>query len=376
VWPIECNVAVLNVAQRGGYEMLFRQLFDAATSTYTYLLADPDSKEAVLIDSVIEQVDRDATLISELGLTLTYVLETHVHADHVTGAAMLKKRLGAKTVVGERCGMPFADVLAKQGEEIRFGAYGVSVRETPGHTCGCLSYVTLDRSMAFTGDALMIRGTGRTDFQQGDPHTLYRSVIEQIFTLPDKTFVYPAHDYKGRTVSTVGEEKKFNPRVGGGKTEAEFVAIMNNLVLAKPARIDIAVPANLWGGLSPAEIVTGDSASASSWAPLTRTGANVPEVEPAFAHESTGAVRIVDVREKDEFVGPLGHIPGAELVPMGTVENEAQKWDPRQPLVLVCRSGGRSGKAALALEAKGFKRVASMRGGMMLWNDQHLPIER
>lgn len=356
--------------------MLFRQLFDAATSTYTYLLADPETKEAVLIDSVIEQVDRDAALIAELGLKLTHVLETHVHADHVTGAAMLKKRLGAKTVVGERSGMPFADVLAKQGDEIRFGKYGLSVRETPGHTNGCLSYVTLDQKMVFTGDALLIRGTGRTDFQQGDSHALYRSVHEQIFTLPDETLVYPGHDYKGRTVSSVGEEKRLNPRVGGGKTEAEFVDIMKNLVLAKPARIDVAVPANLWGGLTPSEIVTGQGASASSWAPLSRTGANVPEVEPAFTHEHVGALRVVDVREKDEFTGPLGHIPSAELVPMAALENEAQKWDPQQPLVLVCRSGGRSGKAALALEAKGFKRVASMRGGMMLWNDQHLPVER
>jgi len=356
--------------------MLFRQLFDAATSTYTYLLADPESKEAVLIDSVIEQVDRDATLISELGLTLTHVLETHVHADHVTGAAMLKKRLGAKTVVSERSGMPFADVLAKQGDVIRFGKYGLSARETPGHTNGCLSYATLDQKMVFTGDALLIRGTGRTDFQQGNARTLYHSVIEQIFTLPDETLVYPGHDYKGRTVSTVGEEKKFNPRLGGGKTEAQFVEIMEHLVLAKPARIDIAVPANLWGGLSPAEIVTGQSAGASSWAPVTRTGANVPEVEPAFTHQSSGAVRIVDVREKDEFVGPLGHVSGAELVPLAAVENEAKKWDPQQPLVLVCRAGGRSGKAALAMEAKGFKRVAAMRGGMMLVNDQHLTVAR
>ena len=356
--------------------MLFRQLFDQGTWTYTYLLADEQTKEAVLIDSVIEQAERDIALLEELGLKLVYTLDTHVHADHVTGAAVLRKRTGAKSVLSERGGTPWADVLVKQGDTVRFGNHFIEVRETPGHTNGCISFVTDDKSMVFTGDSLLIRGCGRTDFQQGDPQVMYRSVTEQIFSLPDTTLVYPGHDYKGRTVSTIGEEKKLNPRLGGGKTEAQFVDIMHALKLAKPARIDEAVPANLWGGMTHAEIVTGEKSSIASWAPLTRTGANVPEVEPAWTDQHHGAVRIVDVREKDEFVGPLGHIAGAELVPLAGVVDAAKDWSTEQPLVLVCRSGGRSGKAAVALETKGFKRVASMRGGMMLWNDLKLPVER
>lgn len=356
--------------------MLFRQLFDQGTWTYTYLLADEQTKEAVLIDSVIEQAERDLALVEELGLKLVYTLDTHVHADHVTGAAVLRKRTGAKSVLSERGGTPWADVLVKQGDLIRFGNHSLEVRETPGHTNGCISFVTDDKSMVFTGDSLLIRGSGRTDFQQGDPHMMYRSVTEQIFTLPDTTLVYPGHDYKGRTVSTIGEEKKHNPRLGGGKTEAQFVEIMHNLKLAKPARIDEAVPANLWGGMSHAEIVTGEHAPVPAWAPITRTSTGVPEIEPAWTDQHHGAVRIVDVREKDEFVGPLGHIAGAELVPLGTVVDAAKAWSPEQPLVLVCRSGGRSGKAALELERLGFKRLASMRGGMMLWNDLKLAVER
>lgn len=356
--------------------MLFRQLFDQGTWTYTYLLADEETKEAVLIDSVIEQAERDIGLIEELGLKLVYTLDTHVHADHVTGASVLRKRLSVKSVLSERGGTPWADMLVKQGDVIRFGKYGLEVLETPGHTNGCVSFVTLDKKMIFTGDSLLIRGCGRTDFQQGDAHLMYRSTHEKIFPLPDDTLVYPGHDYKGRTVSTVGEEKKLNPRLGGGKTEAEFVEIMQNLKLAKPARIDQAVPANLWGGMSPAEIVTGERAPIAAWAPITRTGANVPEIEPAWTDQHHGAVRIVDVREKDEYTGPLGHIPGAELVPLGTVLDAAKSWSTDLPLVLVCRSGGRSGKAALELETKGFKRVASMRGGMTLWNDLKLAVER
>jgi glyoxylase-like metal-dependent hydrolase (beta-lactamase superfamily II) len=200
--------------------MLFQQLFDAESSTYTYLLADPHSREAVLIDPVLDQVERDVALLFELGLTLRYTLETHVHADHVTSGGVLRRRLGSQTVVSANGGAACADVLVRHGDVIRFGAKALEVRETPGHTNGDITYVTADRAMAFTGDALLIRGCGRTDFQQGDARTLYASVREQIFTLPDTTLVYPGHDYKGRTVSTVGDERLHNPRLGGTRRRA------------------------------------------------------------------------------------------------------------------------------------------------------------
>lgn len=231
--------------------MLFRQLFDPDTSTYTYLLADRDTKEAVLIDPVREQADRDAALIEELGLTLLYTLETHVHADHVTGGGLLRQRLGSRTVVSRHGGAECADVQVDDGDVIRFGRHALEVRATPGHTDGCVTYVTSDHKMAFTGDALLIRGSGRTDFQQGDARKLYQSVHEQIFSLPDDTLLYPGHDYKGRTVSTVGEEKALNVRFAG-KSEEDFVAIMRALDLPKPRYIDEAVPANLRCGLDDA----------------------------------------------------------------------------------------------------------------------------
>lgn len=355
--------------------MIFQQLFDPESSTYTYLLADETTREAVLIDTVLEQTERDIALLRDLGLTLKYVLDTHVHADHVTGAGTLRERLGARTVSSERGGADCADVLVKDGDVVRFGGHGLEVRETPGHTNGCLTYVTLDRAMAFTGDALLIRGTGRTDFQQGDARTLYRSVHDKIFSLPDTCLLYPGHDYKGRRATSVADEKAGNERLGAGKSEAEFVRIMADLHLPKPKKIDVAVPANLRCGLSPA---AGAHASpAEDWAPIEVTGAGVPEVTVGWVRSVVGrGVRIVDVREPAEYTGELGHIAGAELVPLGTVDRAAATWDRDAPLVLVCRSGGRSGKAALALLDAGFKKVVSMAGGMLAWNASAIPVER
>jgi len=230
--------------------MIFRQLFDAETSTYTYLLADEASREAVLIDSVREQADRDLQILEDLGLQLRYTLETHVHADHVTGGGVLRARTGCRTVVSKNGGAPCADLQVDHGDRISFGDRWLEVRATPGHTDGCLTYVLDDRSRAFTGDALLIRGCGRTDFQQGDARELWRSVHEQVFSLPDACLLYPGHDYKGRTVTSVAEEKLHNPRLGGARTVDEFVAIMNGLGLAPPKRIAEAVPANQNCGVS------------------------------------------------------------------------------------------------------------------------------
>jgi glyoxylase-like metal-dependent hydrolase (beta-lactamase superfamily II) len=229
--------------------MLFRQLFDATSSTYTYLLADEETREAVIIDPVLDRIERDARLVRELDLQLLYSLDTHVHADHVTGSGSLANRLGIRTVLSERAGVGCADVLVKDGDVVRFGLLALEVRQTPGHTDGCLTLVTGDRAMAFTGDALLIRGCGRTDFQQGDSRALYASVHEKIFSLPDATLVYPAHDYEGRCCSSVGEERRHNPRLGDGKTLAEFRAIMADLRLAPPRQIAVALPANLRGGV-------------------------------------------------------------------------------------------------------------------------------
>ncbi|MBL8722195.1 MAG: MBL fold metallo-hydrolase [Myxococcales bacterium] len=220
--------------------LLFRQLFDRESSTYTYLLADPDTGDAALVDPVLEQHTRDLALLEELGLRLRFVLETHVHADHVTAAGLLRERTGARTVASAR-GAPCADQHVGHGEVLRLGAHTITALATPGHTDDSLSYAVDGR--VFTGDALLVRGTGRTDFQNGDPRALYRSIHEVLLRLPDDTVVYPGHDYKGFTSSTIGEERRHNPRVAG-KTEEEFVALLNGLDLPPPKRLAEAVPRN------------------------------------------------------------------------------------------------------------------------------------
>lgn len=223
--------------------MIFRQLFDYDTWTYTYLLGDETSREAVLIDSVHEQAERDIRLIQELGLDLKYLMETHVHADHITGVSALRKAFpGAKSIVSKFGGAACADILTDDGDSFHIGEREIRVLATPGHTIGCISLVT--EGMVFTGDALFIRGCGRTDFQQGDAGKLYDSITEKLFTLPDRTLVYPGHNYAGHTVSTIGEEKRFNPRLAG-KSREEFVEIMNHLNLPHPKKIAESVPANL-----------------------------------------------------------------------------------------------------------------------------------
>jgi len=226
-----------------------KQLFDDESSTYTYLLWDTTTNDAIVVDPVDIQVDRDLKEVKDLGLHLVYGVNTHAHADHITGTHLLKQNvLGLQSVIAEASGA-VADVHVHPGDRIVFGRRFIEVRATPGHTDGCLSYVADDQSFVLTGDALLIQGCGRTDFQGGSAEKLYDSVHTQLFTLPDSTIVYPAHDYKGRTSSTIGKEKETNPRLGGGKTKAEFVDIMANLNLDPPKKIDVAVPANLRCGV-------------------------------------------------------------------------------------------------------------------------------
>jgi sulfur dioxygenase len=220
--------------------MIFRQLFDPESSTYTYLIADPATRQAALIDPVLEQNERELTLVKELGLTVTHVLETHVHADHVTAAGRLREQTGCRAVAGMG-GASCADLHVRHGDVVRVGGITIEVLATPGHTDDSLSYRVGDR--VFTGDALLVRGTGRTDFQNGDPGQLYDSITQVLFTLPDETRVYPGHDYKGRTMTTIGEEKRFNPRLAG-KDRAAFIQLMESLHLPPPKKLDVAVPAN------------------------------------------------------------------------------------------------------------------------------------
>ena len=226
--------------------MLFRQLFDYETCTYSYLIADYQTREAALVDSVIEQSDRDLLLIKELGLKLVYALETHIHADHITGANRLRELTGCLGVVPKGAEVNCADRFLEDGEVLRLGQITIEAIATPGHTDSHLAYL-VNRTHLLTGDSLLIRGCGRTDFQSGDGGTLYGVVTDRLFHLPDETLVYPGHDYRGQTVSTIGEEKAFNPRFKG-RTKAEFIDYMASLNLPDPKKIAEAVPANLQCG--------------------------------------------------------------------------------------------------------------------------------
>jgi sulfur dioxygenase len=222
--------------------MLFRQLFDAETSTYTYLIADTATKEAILVDPVLEQVERDRKLLQELGLTLRYCLETHIHADHITGTEKLREATGCLGVVPENAQASCADIYIENGEILELGEVTIKAIATPGHTDSHNAYL-VNHDRVLTGDALFIRGCGRTDFQNGDAGTLYDSVTQRLFTLPYDTLVYPGHDYRGHTVSTIWEEKHWNPRFVG-RTRDNFIEFMTNLNLPDPKKMMEAVPAN------------------------------------------------------------------------------------------------------------------------------------
>lgn len=352
-----------------GSDILFQQLFEPESSTYTYIIADKKSKEAAIIDPVLETVDRDLKLIEEMGLRLMYVLDTHIHADHVTGAGEIRKRTQAKSGVSHEAKVACVDIPLEDGQELLLGDKKIKVIATPGHTDTCLSYAF--EGMVFTGDSLLIRGCGRTDFQQGSSDKLYESVQNKLFRLPDETTIYPAHDYKGLTSSTIGLEKQFNPRLGLGRTKDEFKKIMSDLKLANPKKIQEAVPANLKCGLPQTEPAL--KAHLVNGVPEV----NSDEVLNHLPHVVAKKMRLIDVRRPDEFNAEYGHIQGAELVTLGPdLMNFLEKGDRNQEIVFICRSGSRSETATVESLKLGYKNTKNMVGGMIDWNENRFPIQR
>jgi rhodanese-related sulfurtransferase len=305
-------------------------------------------------------------------LQLLDTIDTHVHADHVSGAWLLNRRTGSRIAISAASGAVGAHRYLSHGDTLGFGTRHLAVRATPGHTDGCITLVLDDESMAFTGDCLLIRGTGRTDFQRGDAHAMFRAVHQQIFTLPAACLLYPAHDYRGLTVTSVAEERRFNPRLGGELCESDFTGYMRNLRLPHPKQIDVAVPANLkcgWAPSYPAQMAEPD------WAPLTCSFAGIWEISPQWLEDNLHAVEIVDVREPAEFDGPLGRIPAARLVSLGELAGRAAELTKQCPIVTVCRAGGRSAQATILLRQAGFERVANLAGGMLRWRAEGRVVE-
>ena len=356
-------------AAAGGGPLLFRQLFDGDTGTFTYLLADVTSRKGVIIDSVFEQHGRDLSLIRELGIELVASIDTHAHADHVTGSWLMHEATGceiglAAVVRAENVSLPLS-----HGDRVAFGGRSLEVRSTPGHTDGCISFVLDDQSMAFTGDALLVRGCGRCDFQQGNAHSLWTSITEQLLTLPESCLLYPAHDYTGRAVTSVAEEKAFNSRLGGNATERDFVGHLENMKLPHPHKIAEALPGNMRSGKPR------NTATTPAWAPLARSYAGLPELTPAWVAAHLGDLTVLDVRSTEEFNGPDGRVAGSLLIPLPELESRSSEIAADRSLVVVCHSGSRSALATQQLLKAGRQQVANLHGGLSRWAAEGYPLD-
>jgi sulfur dioxygenase len=367
------------------------QLFDAASSTYTYVLFDEASREALIIDPVDDQIARDLSVLRGYGLTLTWTVETHAHADHITSAGQLAELAGAKTAAPLGCGIGTAGVQLGDGDTLQFGGETLLALCTPGHTAGSMSFVWRDH--VFTGDTLLINGCGRTDFQSGSASALFRSITRVLFALPEETTVWPGHDYQGRSHSSVAQEKKGNARIAG-KSEAEFVAIMDALDLPRPRRIDEAVPANLTSGLR--HDLDGALLMQPRPVQTALSGTYAGDVSPALAWGwvQAGEAVLVDVRTDAEREW-VGFVPGA--VPVAWKQWPGMALNPQfdqavqqaaaggKKLVMLCRSGVRSIASAqratqLGLTAynilEGFEgdpNTQAHRGLLGGWRHQGLP---
>ncbi len=345
--------------------MIFRQLFDQVSCTYSYLLASRNGGEALIIDPVLEKVDRYLQLIGELGLKLVKAVDTHLHADHITGLGALRDKTHCITVMGEQTRADVVSMRLCDGDKLTIEGVALDVIYTPGHTDDSYSFAMQDR--VFTGDTLLIRGTGRTDFQSGNPRAQYDSIFGRLLKLPEATFVYPGHDYKGDTVSTIGEEKAFNPRLQV-KSIDEYAELMNNLKLANPKMMDVAVPANMKVGFHQEEIAR------RGWA-LT--------AQQAIGIVGQPGVALIDLRERAERERQ-GSIPGSLHVPYpslqenisvgGMLHELAQSTGKR--LLFYCAFGERSAMAVQAAQDAKLASACHLQGGFAAWKAAGGPIER
>jgi sulfur dioxygenase len=345
--------------------MIFRQLFDSVSCTYTYLIASRHGGEALIIDPVLEKVDRYLQLVRELDLKLIKAVDTHLHADHVTGLGALRDLTHCITVMGEHTHADVVSMRVTEGERIKIEGLSLDVLYTPGHTDDSYSFLMGDR--VFTGDTLLIRGTGRTDFQNGDARAQYNSLFGKLLKLPNETLVYPAHDYKGDMVSTIGEEKQFNPRLKVRSVD-EYVDLMNNLKLPNPKMMDVAVPANMHFGLHQDEIAR------KGWA---------VSAADAVALRGRPDVAFVDLREKSECERH-GIIPGSLHAPYPDLQENISEGGMLHELaaatgkriMFYCAFGERSAMAVQAAQDAGLKTACHIQGGIDAWKKANGPLAR
>jgi sulfur dioxygenase len=345
--------------------MIFRQLFDSTSGTYTYLLASRHGGEALIIDPVLERVDRYLQLVRELDLKLVKAVDTHLHADHVTGLGALRDRTHCITVMGQQTSADVVSMRVAEGDRIDIEGLSLDVLYTPGHTDDSYSFLLNDR--VFTGDTLLIRGTGRTDFQNGDPRAQYDSIFNKLLKLPNETLIYPAHDYKGDTVSTVGEEKLFNPRLKV-KSVDEYVDLMNNLKLPNPKMMDVAVPANIRVGLHQEDIA--------------RRGWAISAVQAQLLCGKPD-VMLIDLREKSER-DKHGVISGSLHMPYPSLQEAIGPASMLHGLALAtgkrilfyCAFGERSAMAVQAAQDAGISTAMHIEGGIAAWKKANGPLEK
>lgn len=338
--------------------MLFRQFFDQKSWTYTYLIASGVGREALIIDPVIENVEQYIRILKQLDLKLVKVIDTHIHADHISGMAELRDKTNCITVMGDRTPADVVSMKVADGEEVKIDGISIRAMYTPGHTSESFSFAMKDR--VFTGDALLIRGTGRTDFQNGSPYDAYESLFNKLLKLPDQTLVYPAHDYKGEMVSTIGEEKRFNPRLQV-KSAQEYADIMNNLNLPNPKFMDVAVPGNLALGINLERQKTASGISADQFKKELETKDHI----------------LIDLRENNE-IHKDGQIAGSVQIKFNEISNyfhENKSFLKEKRILIYCNVGHRSTLAVQISASYDFKYVKHLIGGIQAWKKAGLKVE-